>query len=99
MAAAVLLTSGASWWWLAGRSRRAVATALEVDRLRVASALPDAAALVRELAAFRVRFSGRGHASFAGAGEHDDLVVAVALVVWWRAWPSMHRPNSAAYQF
>ena len=55
------------------------------DRLKIASGLPDAAALVRELAAFKVRFSERGHASFAGAGEHDDLVVAVALVVWWRA--------------
>ena len=28
---------------------------------------------------------GRGHASFGGGGAHDDLVVAVALVVRWRA--------------
>ena len=40
---------------------------------------------MRELQAFKVRFSGRGHASFAGAGARDYLVVAVALVVWWRA--------------
>ena len=55
-----------------------------------ASGLRDAPALVRELAALKVRFGARGHASFAGAGEHDDLVVAVALVCWWRAVGRRH---------
>ena len=64
---------------------RAVATALEGDRLKVASGLPDAPALVREMAAFRIRFGERGHASFAGAGEHDDLLIAVALLCWRQA--------------
>ena len=62
---------------------RAVATALEGDQLKIASGLPDAAALLVELQAFKVKFSQRGHASFAGAGAHDDLVIAVALVCWW----------------
>ena len=40
------------------------------------------AALMRELAAFTVRVTSRGHDVYEGSGEHDDLVVATALAVW-----------------
>ena len=62
---------------------RPLVTSLEAGRLKVAKAIPDAAALVRELQAFTVTFSKQGHAGFAGRGAHDDLVIATALAVWW----------------
>ena len=56
--------------------------------LRVARALSDAAALVGELQDFRAAFSDSGFARFgAREGAHDDLVLAVALGVWWARQP------------
>ena len=62
---------------------RALATAFEAGRLKVARSLPSAGALLAELQAFRRQISQRGHDSYAGAGEHDDLVIATALACWW----------------
>ena len=59
--------------------------AVESGRLRVARGLPCAEAFKRELRAFRVAVTSHRHSSFGGVGEHDDLVIAVALAVWW-AW-------------
>jgi len=57
---------------------------LQTGRLKVAEALPDAATLVRELLAYRVKLSEHGHDSYnARQGAHDDLVLAVGLAVWW----------------
>jgi hypothetical protein len=56
---------------------------LRSRRLRVA-ALPERAALVRELSAFRVTITAAARETF-GAGrerDHDDLVLAVALALW-----------------
>ena len=64
---------------------RALAAALEAGRLKVARDLPLAGALLAELRAFRRQISKRGHDSYAGAGAHDDLVIAAALAVWWPA--------------
>jgi hypothetical protein len=57
---------------------------LQARRLRVARSLPDADALVRELENFRVRITASAHETFgaAGGGQHDDLVLAVALAGW-----------------
>ena len=57
---------------------------VENRRLRVASSLPDAAVLARELRDFRVRRTDSGHEVFGapGSGRHDDLVLAVALAAW-----------------
>ncbi len=54
-------------------------------RLKVADGQPGADALVRELQAFKVTITKHRRATFEGAGEHDDLVVATALAVWWAA--------------
>ena len=62
---------------------RSLAVAIEGGRLRVAKRIPDAAALVRELKAFVATIGDAGRTRFAGQAEHDDLVVAVALAVWW----------------
>lgn len=77
----------------------AVALALEGDRLSIPSALPLAGTLVEELANFRVKVSAAGHDSYgAGAdwreGNHDDLVLALALAVWYR-----DRPKSFARSY
>ncbi len=61
----------------------ALVTALENERLQIASSLRYAAALVGELQAFRLQVTGAGRAAYgAETGAHDDLVVAVALAVW-----------------
>ena len=62
-----------------------IQVALEQGILRVPRELSDAGALARELLSVRVRsgFGGRGlKAGADGYGEHDDLVIAVALACW-----------------
>jgi len=62
----------------------AVQIALQTSRLKVAQVLPEAATFVREATAFRVTISDRGHDSYAAwrEGDHDDLVLAVAMACW-----------------
>ena len=57
---------------------------LEQGELRIARDLPEAGALVRELLNVRMTISGSGrvHLGADGAGEHDDLVIALALACW-----------------
>ncbi len=63
---------------------RGLVTALENGRLKVAKGLPLAGALVGELRAFRVRFTAHGRDTYAArSGKHDDLLMAVALAVWF----------------
>jgi hypothetical protein len=63
----------------------ALQTLLSERRLRIAQALPDAAALTEELKVFQRKITDSAHETFGamGTGEHDDLVVAVALAAWW----------------
>ena len=51
--------------------------------VKVADGSSDAAALLRELADFRVTITARANETFAAGscGGHDDLVLAVALAV------------------
>ena len=62
----------------------AVQVLLQQERLKVAERLPEAATLVTELTNFRYTLSAAGHDSYGAwrDGEHDDLVLAVALAVW-----------------
>ncbi len=57
---------------------------LQTRRLQIAHALPEAETLVRELEAFRVRVTDSAHETFGAwrDGQHDDLVLAVALAAW-----------------
>jgi hypothetical protein len=62
-----------------------VQLAIEKGELRVARRLEDAGALVKELLTVRVREGsglGRLRIGADGYGEHDDLVMAVALACW-----------------
>ena len=63
-----------------------VQAALQTQRLKVAPALSEAKTLQRELSDFRIKVSlATGNESFEAWREkaHDDLVLAVALAVWY----------------
>ncbi len=62
---------------------RPLVASTEAGRLKVAKGLPEAESLQVELQAFQRRITARGHDAFQGVGEHDDLVIAVALACWW----------------
>lgn len=57
---------------------------LERGELRIAKALLEAGSLVRELLDMRITMAGNGRIRLGadGFGEHDDLVIAVALSCW-----------------
>jgi hypothetical protein len=57
--------------------------ALQAGRLAIA-ALPEAAVLAKELANFRVKVTAAANETFGAwrDGQHDDLVLAVALACW-----------------
>jgi len=64
----------------------AVSVVLEQRRLQIARALRDADALERELQNFRRRITPAGSETMSSWRErdHDDLVLALALAVWYR---------------
>jgi len=66
---------------------------LQSGRLKVASALPEAETLKRELLNFRVKVDPRtAHDSYEHwrEGDHDDLVLAVAMACWFRMFWNRH---------
>lgn len=69
------------------------------DRVKIAATLPLADALAKELRAFTLKQNGRtGNVRYEARREadHDDLVMALALSVWFRHWhdtPSYLSPN------
>jgi hypothetical protein len=66
-----------------------VQAALSTGRLRVADRLPLAALLRRELLDFRMKITPANNATFAAReGQHDDLVLAVAIAIWLASTPA-----------
>ena len=62
--------------------------AMQTGRLLFAQDLADLPTLVEELGNFSYKISASGHDSYGAAaewreGSHDDLVLAVALAVWY----------------
>jgi hypothetical protein len=59
-------------------------TLMQSERLKVASALPEAPTLLRELQTFRVRITDAANETFGTwrEGDHDDTVLAVAMACW-----------------
>ncbi|HTA45452.1 MAG TPA: hypothetical protein VK789_23555 [Bryobacteraceae bacterium] len=57
---------------------------LERGELSIAGKLAEAGSLVRELLNMRITLVGNGRVRLGadGLGEHDDLVIAVALACW-----------------
>jgi hypothetical protein len=58
---------------------------LQGRRLQIARGLPQARTLTRELQNFQVRITAAANETFGvwREGQHDDLVLAVALACWW----------------
>lgn len=57
---------------------------LSTGELRIASEIADAGALADELKDFQRKVSAAGrHIYNAREGKHDDLVLAVAIALWW----------------
>jgi len=75
---------GASWRVPKRDLVSVVKVLLGGERLKVASALPEAAMLTRELLNFQVKITALAHDAYGAwrEGTHDDLVLAVALAAW-----------------
>lgn len=58
---------------------------LQTKRLDVAKKLPDAETLRRELGNFKVKITAAANETFGAwrEGQHDDLVLAVAMACWF----------------
>jgi len=58
---------------------------LQARRLLVSDRLPEAKTLVKELQNFRVKITAAANETLEAwrEGDHDDLVLAVALACWW----------------
>jgi hypothetical protein len=62
---------------------------LNTGELKIAEALSESPALREELKEFRRHVSDAGRSTYAArAGAHDDLVLAVAMTVFWATRPS-----------
>lgn len=89
----VLITSGSmatkdegGWWHVPKRDLASVlALVLEQGRLRIAKGLEIAEQLRREMENFKIKKTAAGNELFEAATEaiHDDLVIALALSLWW----------------
>ncbi|MFL5330038.1 MAG: hypothetical protein ACJ8C4_14125 [Gemmataceae bacterium] len=58
---------------------------LQARRLKVAATLPEADTLIEEMQNFRVKITMAANETFGAwrEGQHDDLVLAVAVAGWW----------------
>jgi hypothetical protein len=81
-------THTAGWWNVPKRDLAgAVAVGLEQRSLHIAPTLKLAPVLAQELTTFRVKVTAAGNETFESWRErdHDDLVLAMALAVWFAA--------------
>jgi hypothetical protein len=76
--------SGSAWSVPKQDLMASVQVLLEKDQLKIAKGLRELGALMRELTDVRstTRSSGRVRLGADGCGEHDDLVIALALACW-----------------
>ncbi|MBP1844467.1 hypothetical protein J2046_002726 [Rhizobium petrolearium] len=69
---------------------------LHVGELRFAANLTDAGALAEELKDFRRKVSEAGRATYnARTGKHDDLILSIAIALWWARRPPVRFAASA----
>ena len=72
--------------------------ALHTGELKFAAKLAEAAAMKEELLDFRRSVSAAGRFSFeARVGKHDDLVLSVAIALWWMVRPPIPSPTFTWY--
>jgi hypothetical protein len=76
-------TGGNRWNVSKGQLISLLDARLHLGELRIASALTEAGALASELRDFRRKVSAAGRFTYeARVGQHDDLVLAVAIGLW-----------------
>ncbi|CAA9265035.1 MAG: hypothetical protein AVDCRST_MAG77-2867 [uncultured Chloroflexi bacterium] len=71
---------------------------LQGRRLKIAQGLPEAPTLLAEMQHFKVKIDPRtAHDSYSAwrEGQHDDLVLAACLAVWFRGWYCEHLDHAA----
>lgn len=73
----------------------AVNIPLQTKRLQIASSLQHAETLWKELLNFKATIRPTGHMTYGAdadwrVGNHDDLVLAVALALWIGTRPRSH---------
>lgn len=75
----------AGWWYVPKRELVGVVQVLlQSQRVRFAQALPETALLTAELQNFQIKVTAAANETFnAREGKHDDLVLALALAVWY----------------
>jgi hypothetical protein len=74
-----------------------VDAALHANQLRFAADLREAHALAEELKDFRRHLTAAGRATYqARTGKHDDLVLAVAIALWWATERRRHQVRIGA---
>lgn len=57
---------------------------LQQKRLKFAERMPEVGLLIKELQNYRVKVTAAANETFnAREGQHDDLVLALALACWW----------------
>lgn len=61
---------------------------LQTQRLRFAASLPLAPVLVEEMKNFKVKLTLSGHDTYGAwrEGQHDDLILSVALATWYATY-------------
>ena len=76
--------SGNEWHVPKGDLIAAVQMVLEKGQLKIARKLKETGALVRELLDMQATLGGNGRVRMGadGYGQHDDLVIALALACW-----------------
>jgi len=61
---------------------------MERDQLHVSNAFPEASVLQSELKGFQMKRTPSSNLTFnAREGEHDDLVLCLAIALWWGERP------------
>jgi len=72
-----------------------LAVALQSERLKAAKELPVAAVLVQELLNFKVKITAAANDTYSAwrENDHDDLVLAVALAVWYAEHDRLDRQS------
>jgi hypothetical protein len=81
----VTTTDDGSWHVPKKELVTALQLLLQNRKLQIAQSLPEAKTLVHELQQFQVRITASANEVFSvwRDGQHDDLVFAAALAVWW----------------
>ncbi len=73
---------------------------LQASRLKFAEGLPEVPALVKELLAFQVKITASANDTYGSwrEGSHDDMVLAVALAVWFAERADEHQTFVTSYR-